>query len=327
MIKIEPQLSVIIPVHNTAPYLKRCVDSVVNQTMKNIEIILVENLSIDSSGSICDEYALQDQRIKVMHLDKAGLSIARNAGISVASAPYVGFIDSDDWILPNMYEDLWKTITTNGSEIAYCNLCYEHVDGKIEHIYPNSGKIYERRPKDVIFDIFCENVSSSCCTKLFKKELFLDLRFPEGLFFEDHCTFYKWVEMCTKVSWIDKTYYYYYQREGSICHSTDLNRKFDYFMAEYGRLNFVCESSLFDKIEQDKLIKVIIKHALAIFKMFMIEPTHYKYKSKILLMRRALKKCLNFSKKQIGQKNYKRLIKITYFWPLYYLIRYNKYHE
>ena len=97
-------VSVIIPVHNTAPYLRRCIESVRNQTLKDIEIILVDNLSTDDSPSICDEYANIDSRVKVLHLDEAGLSIARNAGIEIATAPYIGFIDSDDYIEPTMYE-------------------------------------------------------------------------------------------------------------------------------------------------------------------------------------------------------------------------------
>ena len=94
-------VSVIIPVHNTAPYLHKCVESVRNQSLKEIEIILVENMSIDNSAEICDEYAKIDSRIKVIHLPIAGLCIARNAGIDAATAPYIGFVDSDDYVKQN----------------------------------------------------------------------------------------------------------------------------------------------------------------------------------------------------------------------------------
>ena len=96
--KEEPLVSIIIPVHNTVSYLHKCVESIRNQTLKQIEIILVDNLSVDGSSDLCDEYALIDSRIKVLHLPIAGLSIARNAGMQVATAPYIGFIDSDDYI-------------------------------------------------------------------------------------------------------------------------------------------------------------------------------------------------------------------------------------
>lgn len=320
-----PQVSVIIPVHNTAPYLKRCVDSVINQTMKSIEIILVDNLSDDGSGQICDEYALVDDRIKVLHLDKAGPSIARNAGISIASAPYIGFVDSDDFILPMMYEEMLDALLLNNSEMVYCNLCQEFADGHIEDKNLNSGRIDVRSPKDVIIDVFCEKVSNSCCTKLFKKELFQNLLFPVGAFFEDHDTFYKWANLCHKISWIDKTYYYYYQREGSTCHSIDLNKRFDYFMAEYNRLFFVHQNPLFTKNEQKMLMPLIMKNSCWIFKTFMEEPLHRNYKDKILKMRKAFRKGLALSKEEIGPKYYKRLVKIVYFWPVYYCLRYKKF--
>ena len=218
-------VSVIIPVHNTAPYLERCVESVRNQTLKNIEIILVENKSQDNSPVLCDEYARRDPRIKVLHLSIAGLSIARNAGLKIASAPYVGFIDSDDYISETMFQDLLDAISSSQAEMAYCNFCYEYEDGKIETVYTDSGHTCIRQPKEVIEDIICEKVSSSSCTKLFKKELFASLLFPEGVFFEDHAVLYKWVAMCTKVVWVDKVYYYYYQRDGSICHTLDMNKQ------------------------------------------------------------------------------------------------------
>lgn len=100
------RVSVIIPVHNTAPYLKRCIESVRSQLLKDIEIILVDNKSEDTSSDICDEYGRIDNRIKVIHLLEAGASIARNAGLKIASAPYIGFVDSDDCINERMYMDL-----------------------------------------------------------------------------------------------------------------------------------------------------------------------------------------------------------------------------
>lgn len=320
-----PQISIIIPVHNTAPYLKRCVDSVINQTLNDIEIILVDNLSIDGSEKICDEYAQVDDRIKVLHLDKAGPSIARNAGISIATAPYIGFVDSDDYILPTMYEEMLGVLLENHSEMVYCNLCHEFEDGHIEDKNLNTGQISIRSSKEVIIDVFCEKVSNSCCTKLFKKELFENQLFPEGRFFEDHDTFYKWAHLCHNIAWIDKTYYYYYQREGSTCHSINLNKRFDYFKAEYNRVFFVHNNPLFSKDEQKKLLPIIIKKSFWIFKTFMEEPSHRKYKIEIFEMRKAFRKSLAFSKKEIGSKNYKRLIKIAYFWPLYYLLRYRRF--
>lgn len=116
-------VSVVIPVHNTAPYLHKCVESVRNQSLKEIEIILVENMSTDNSAEICDEYAKIDSRIKVLHLSVAGLCVARNAGIDVATAPYIGFVDSDDYIGVDMFKDLVEAMIENEADLTFCNYC------------------------------------------------------------------------------------------------------------------------------------------------------------------------------------------------------------
>ena len=173
--KQNPKLSIIVPIYNVEKYLDQCIQSLFRQTLRNIEIILVENKSQDNSPVLCDEYARRDPRIKVLHLSIAGLSIARNAGLKIASAPYVGFIDSDDYISETMFQDLLDAISSSQAEMAYCNFCYEYEDGKIETVYTDSGHTCIRQPKEVIEDIICEKVSSSSCTKLFMEELFSSL--------------------------------------------------------------------------------------------------------------------------------------------------------
>ena len=165
-------VSVIIPVHNTAPYLERCVESVRNQTLKNIEIILVENKSQDNSPVLCDEYARRDPRIKVLHLSIAGLSIARNAGLKIASALYVGFIDSDDHISSTMYEEMVGALVRNQADMTYCNFCYEYPDMHTDSPYPNSGEVHLCSQREVLKEMMQEKMSCSACTKLFKRELF-----------------------------------------------------------------------------------------------------------------------------------------------------------
>ena len=121
----SPKVSVIVPVHNTAPWLDRCVESVRAQTLRDIEIILVENRSTDASPELCDAYPAADARIRVLHLAEAGLSRARNAGLAVATAPYVGFVDSDDYIEPDMFRRLYDAAVESGAQIAYGDLIYE----------------------------------------------------------------------------------------------------------------------------------------------------------------------------------------------------------
>ena len=114
-------ISIIIPVYNVEQYLSRCIDSVINQTYKNLEIILIDDGSTDDSGEICDEYALKDNRIKVMHKQNGGVSSARNEGLDISKGNYIGFIDSDDFIEKDMYEFLYDLLTKNNCDISCCN--------------------------------------------------------------------------------------------------------------------------------------------------------------------------------------------------------------
>ena len=323
-VKSQYSVSVIIPVHNTAPYLKRCVESVRNQLLKDIEIILVDNKSEDASPAMCDEYARMDSRIKVLHLSEAGLSIARNAGIKVATAPYVGFVDSDDYIDERMYQDLLYGMETYHADVSYCNFCYEHEDGRIEHIYPNSGNMVGRISKEVVEDIISEKISSSSCTKLFKKDLFDFLLFPEGVFWEDHAMIYQLIAQCNKVVWIDRDYYFYLQREGSICHTVDKVKQYHFFLAEYPRLAFIKKNDLFVGEERARVVRQIVQTCFCRFTDFMKDAKLIKDKEEIKDMRTKMKLWLDFSSDEIDRWVYRRVRKITYMWLIYYWKHYRK---
>ena len=317
-------VSVIIPVHNTAPYLRRCIESVRNQTLKDIEIILVDNLSTDDSPSICDEYANIDSRVRVLHLDEAGLSIARNAGIEIATAPYIGFIDSDDYIEPTMYENMLSAMVQNKVYMVYCNFCFEYEDGCIEQKYPDTGNVYVRTSQDVQRDIIFERVSSSAFTKLFDKIFFDSYRFPIGMFFEDHATIYRWISICDKIVWIDAAYYHYIQRGDSICHTINSIKRYHYFLAEYSRLEFAKERRLFEGRDWCDAVNVIVENCFNHFQEFMTDPNHQLYPVEIKDMRNKLSRWRFLSRKELSSKYYKRLRKITYFWSIYYWTHFAK---
>lgn len=118
-----PLISVIIPVYRTEKYLRKCVESVRAQTYPNLEIILIDDGSPDNCGKICDEYAAKDKRIRVVHQTNQGLSAARNAGLGIAKGEYVGFVDSDDYVEPDIYEYLYALITKENAAMAMCNIC------------------------------------------------------------------------------------------------------------------------------------------------------------------------------------------------------------
>ena len=130
-------ISVIVPVYNVAAYLDRCVKSIVNQTYADLEIILVDDGSPDQCGTMCDNWAMKDKRIKVVHKENGGLSDARNAGIEVASGDYIGFVDSDDWIEPDMYQDLLEAVEREGAELAVTgiNRTYDNEFSRIQYAW------------------------------------------------------------------------------------------------------------------------------------------------------------------------------------------------
>ena len=218
-------VSVMLPVYNTSKYLKRCLDSVINQTYKNLEIILVDDGSTDDSGTICDEYAKKDKRIKVIHKENGGLSTARNAGIEAATGDYYSFIDSDDIVDLNFIERMLNNCIYNNCEISICN--YKFVF--------NNKEIFEKRilehkvlnSKDALEFIFL-NGNFVTWNKLYKKEVFEDIRFPVGKIFANIRVIPFTVIKSHNV-YLDPYFgYYYYQNNGSILNSKDDLKKMDF---------------------------------------------------------------------------------------------------
>lgn len=310
-------ISVVIPVHNTAKYLRKCVDSVRNQTLEKIEIILVDNLSTDGSSNICDEYARNDSRIKVFHIPVANASIARNVGIEYATASYVGFIDSDDYIDSNMYEELFNVIDSYNVDLVYSNFQIEYTDGTQMFYEPNKGGVYKRLSKDVVYDMFCDQLNSSCCTKLFKKILFDSLKFPIDNIYEDRIALHQWMLSCGEVVWVDKAFYHYVERKTSICHTISPINRYHFFLAQYFRLKYINNSVLFNSEELYQMRSYLVGSCLRTFKEVLLFPYNEEIGLFIVNMRFHLKKMLVLSKRDIGVSNYKKLIKITYFWPIY----------
>lgn len=172
-------ISVIVPVYKAEMYLNQCVESIVNQTYKNLEIILVDDGSPDSSPQICDEWAERDSRIKVIHKKNGGVASARNAGLDIALGEYIGFVDSDDYIEADMYETLEKQLQKSEKKLVSCALDFVTADG----IVTGSVGCIEAvnlNTSEAIRAILRGKIGCSMCTKLFRREIFCDFRFNEG---------------------------------------------------------------------------------------------------------------------------------------------------
>jgi glycosyltransferase involved in cell wall biosynthesis len=186
---MEVLISVIVPVYNVEKYLKRCIDSIINQTYKNLEIILIDDGSSDSSGEICDEYAILDLRIHVIHQKNKGLSAARNAGIELATGEWIAFLDSDDWIDSEMYEILLDNGIKNNADISTCQSRNVNAKGELlSSKTPNmiENQITEMSADDIISGLYTlTKVRFEVWNKLWKRSLIGETRFIDGQVSED----------------------------------------------------------------------------------------------------------------------------------------------
>lgn len=220
-------ISVIIPVYQVEPYVARCIESILVQTLQDLEIILVDDGSTDESGRICDQYKVRDSRIKVIHQTNGGISAARNTGLDVAKGRYIGFIDSDDYIAPNMYELMYEAMHKKQVDLAVCN--YEKVyEGDIRQ----EERVEEKLQEQLIYTrkaaLQAMQENRGCWTyvnnKLYKREIFKALRFEEGRIYEDAFIMPKLMSKCEKIVTVPESLYFYVQRAGSILH-TQFNEK------------------------------------------------------------------------------------------------------
>ncbi|MDD5831769.1 MAG: glycosyltransferase, partial [Lachnospira sp.] len=213
---MNPLISVIVPIYNVEKYLARCVDSIVNQTYKNLEIILVDDGSPDRCPQMCDDYAKKDSRIKVVHKKNGGLSDARNAGIAVATGEYISFIDSDDYVSDDFFECLLDVMNKENSDIAECSVVKFYEDNRFDEFSDDlSVKTYDTQ--DAMSALIAENpFHQHVWNKLYKTELVKDIPYAVGKLNEDEFWTYRVFGRANKVARINKTMYYYFQRSSSI---------------------------------------------------------------------------------------------------------------
>ena len=228
---MKPLISVIIPIYKVEPYLRKCVDSVLLQTYTNLEIILVDDGSPDNCGKICDEYAEKDSRVKVIHKTNEGVASARNFGLNTATGEYIGFVDSDDWIEPNMYECLLNNILQNECDISMCEFFVERKNINIWHI-PTNKKIVEA--DEIIKLSFLNTNFYALWSKLYNRKIFADIRYPENITNgEDFFVFFSIMDKSKNISFVKLPLYHYIFRESSITHSNFSELKYLSFVNVY----------------------------------------------------------------------------------------------
>lgn len=250
-------ISVIVPVYNIEDYIAQCIESILKQTYSNLEILLVNDGSTDCCPEICDRYAGLDSRIQVIHKSNGGLSSARNSGLNQACGEYIAFIDGDDFIHPEMLEDLYFALKDCDADMSVCNLQYVDENGNPIREYPN-----HIIPKQVLNaeGVFAKSLERYgyyyvvVWNKLYKKELWETYRFREGKAREDEFSFHHIVRNCRCISCVPNVLYYYVQHTGSIMAEKTAKIELDVIEAYLERMSFFLkENHLQFLVQMDKL--------------------------------------------------------------------------
>ena len=236
-----PLISVIVPVYRVEEYLERCVKSILSQTYKNLEVILVDDGSPDQCPAICDACAEKDVRVKVIHQENKGLSGARNAGIDAASGEYLAFVDSDDYVSPHFIEELYQLLQDTGCAIGQCRFSYVKGDGLVE-VGDSAFCIY--RGESLMEQLYGPEEKATCFVvawnKLYRAELFQEtgIRYPEGRIHEDEATTYRLFHEAKKLAFLDRALYGYYTENGGSITSVFSAKRLQWLTAHEERIAF-----------------------------------------------------------------------------------------
>ena len=221
------QISIIMPIYNGKDYIHRSVDSLVNQTFKDLEIILVDDGSTDGSGEICNEYASKDSRIKVIHQENGGPAKARNTGVAASTSPFIGFVDCDDYATSIMFEVLYGLIKKTDSDIACCNSDVFDGLGNKRYFNPDFTNYDVWEGQDIYYrHVVQENryISTAMWDKLYKREIVLSYPFEENKAFEDLRLIPKFLTKCKRVVYTGQPLYRYFENKNSLTRGRYFNK-------------------------------------------------------------------------------------------------------
>lgn len=279
-------VSIVVPVYNVEKNIRYCLESLINQSYKNLEIILIDDGSTDRSGDICDEYALKYNEVQVYHKENGGLSDARNYGMKYVSGNWIVFVDSDDLICYNFVSQLLFFAETNNLDIAVCDFC-ELPEKRLENLPDTEGsgdtRIWEgiKGTQELLYQ---KTFTTAACGKIYKTILFEDILFPVGKLHEDVGTIYRVFEKAERVGYLDKKLYYYVQRNGSIIHSEFSVKKMDYIAQTKEMVSY------FEKNNVVLLLAAISRHFSACFQVILLCPKTSEWMPQYRLMTDEIKK-------------------------------------
>ena len=298
------KVSIIVPVHNVEKYLKKCLESIINQTYHNLEIILIDDGSTDNSVRICDEYAEKDSRVIVIHKMNEGLSAARNRGIEIARGEFISFVDSDDYIAVDMIDTLHTRLNKTGSDMCVCGIQYvdemgASVTDRRQHNFMFKDQILT---KDMFWKIYASVGHTECVVawnKLYKKDIFKEIRYPVGRVREDEFVLPYIIDKCERIAAVSEKLIFYRQRNNSIMGKVNQQLETDYIEANFERLDFFMnKANRF--MTEDTIIRLIAS----------VERYHLKYEQSYKEFRKRIKKKLSAPELLLDSKKGKLIVKL-----------------
>lgn len=315
----EDLVSVIVPVYNVEKYIHRCILSILEQSYKNLEIILVNDGSTDKSREVCEGFLEKDERVTVINKSNGGLSSARNCGLDVANGKYVCFVDGDDFIHPEMIRILHQEISSGKFDLVYC--LYQKVyQNEIYSDIPSNYSVIEKSKTETFETLFAEELEIKLAwNKLYKKEIFETLRYAKGRLHEDEFIIHYILENVTKIKKVNLKLYYYFQRDNSIMAKLTVKRVRDTIAAYESRIKLIEENIELNKFKNDS-ISVLFSVCKRLYIQMMSDKKNNERKEIIEEIRGAYKKWF----KQADKENLKISDKLFEISPLLFGIIYKK---
>ena len=308
-----PLISLIIPCYNAEQTLEKCLNSVVQQSYGNLEIIIIDDGSTDRTSEICKDFQSKDVRIVVFRQDNSGVSKARNKGVHAAKGEYICFVDSDDWVEPNYCAELYHLLITENADIAIVEASYEDENGTVVFDKPISPeKVFDGK-RALILLLEDKFIQSHPWGKLYKSSFLKNINFPEDLkCFEDYSTLFKIFDQAIKVVRSDEKLYHYLQHEDSLSHNLSPETAYFFFLAITEVFNFWQSTTQIKN--QGNITKNIIRKLLMVLKRILRNTAKFEMLAEKEKIRCSFKSFLKYPVNEIGME-YWFYIRLYYYYP------------
>ena len=312
----DPLISIIIPCFNAEKTLENCLQSVVQQSYANLEIIIIDDGSTDETSLIYNKFQSNDERILVLKQQNSGVSKARNTGVKAATGDYICFVDSDDWAELNYCSELYSLLVGENADISIVEASYEDENGNVLCSKPISDeKIFDGN-RALVLLLEDQEIQSHPWGKLFKADLLKNVHFPENLkCFEDYSTLFKIFNKAVKVIKSNEKLYHYIQREDSLSHNLSPATAYQFFLAIMEVFEFWRNSAKVG--DRNKIVKNIVRKLLMVLKRITRNTKEDEMKSEKDEIRRAFNSFLKYSATDIGLEYYFYL-RLYYYFPTLY---------